>query len=106
MRFDLLDGSVDPSNPSKARVSLEGDLEGDTLELVRGSDVGDLESLCALDCCALDGCAHESSTIDGLDSPTGPSLEPGIEVGVARVCFAATSSRLTPGLTLNCVWPR
>ena len=80
MRFALLDGSVDRSNPSKARLSFESGLDGETLELVDGGDVGELESLCALDCCALECCTPESSTIDGLESPTGPSLEPGIEV--------------------------
>ena len=79
MRLELLDGSVDLSNPSKARLSLEND-EPRPLELVDGGDAGELESLCAPDCCALDGCTLESSTIDGFESPTGPSVEPGIEV--------------------------
>ena len=106
MRFDCLDDPDGPSNPSKARVSLEGGLEGITLELGEGDDIGNLESLCALDGCALEDGAHESSTIDGLDCPTGPSVEPGIDVGGIRVCFAVISSRLIPDLILNCVWPR
>ena len=79
MRLELLDGSVDLLNPSKARLSLEND-EPRPLELVDGGDAGELESLCALDGCALEVGAHESSTIDGFESPTGPSVEPGIEV--------------------------
>ena len=90
-----------PLNPSNARVSLEGDREGVILELVEGCEIGELDALCALEGCALESCA-----IDVLDCPTGPSLEPGIDVGGIRVCFAVMSSRLIPDLILNCVWPR
>ena len=80
MRFELLDWSVVLSNPCKARLIFESGFDCETLELVDGGDVGELESLCALDCCALECCTLESSTIEGLESPTGPSVEPGIEV--------------------------
>ena len=80
MRFELLDGSVVFSNPCKARLSFESGFGCETLELVDGGDVGELESLCALDCCALECCTPGSSTIDGFEFPTGPSVEPGIEV--------------------------
>ena len=80
MRFELLDWSVVLSNPCKARLIFESGFDCETLELVDGGDVGELESLCALDGCALECCTLGSSTIDGFEAPTGPSVEPGIEV--------------------------
>ena len=105
LRFGLLEGNDIPSNPSNALLSLEAGFDGEPLELEDGRDVK-FESLCESLCeslrarvpCALEGCTLESGIIE---LPTGPSVEPGIDVSIVLECLAMTSSRLIPALILN-----